>query len=265
MTPFDELGDGVFRRRYESLDLNVGIVIGTAAVLVIDTRASHRQADELITELGRLTSLSIGWVVNTHFHWDHTWGNARFRPAPMWGHENCRTEMMEHGEEARSRVLSWMPREHHDAVREVEIVPPDHTFAAAVTLDLGNRRVDLEYHGRAHTNSDITVAVPDADVLFIGDMIEEGAPPAFGDSYPLDWAPTVRAVRLAGTVVPGHGDVVDRQYVAAQAEEIEGLATQIRESHASGLPPEPLYGAGPYPEPTMREAVDRGYAQLENR
>ena len=57
MTPFDELGLGVFRRRYASLDLNVGVVIGSEAVLVIDSRAGHRQADELRSELGTLTKL----------------------------------------------------------------------------------------------------------------------------------------------------------------------------------------------------------------
>jgi glyoxylase-like metal-dependent hydrolase (beta-lactamase superfamily II) len=262
VSPFDELGDGVFRRRYESLDLNVGIVIGATAVLVIDTRASHQQADELRDELGRLTPLPVGWVVNTHFHWDHTWGNARFLPAPVWGHDRCRSEMVAKGEEVRARVLASLPPQHHDAVREVEIVPPDHTFAEAATLDLGNRRVRLAYRGRAHTNSDITVAVPDADVLFLGDMIEEGAPPAFGDSFPLDWAPTLRATPGAGTMVPGHGNVVDRDYVATQTAEIAHIADAIRETHAAGLPPEILHDRGPYPAATMREAVDRGYAQL---
>ena len=105
MSVFDELGDGVFRRRYESLDLNIGVVIGEEAVLLVDSRASHRQADQLRAELTTLTSLPVGWVVNTHFHWDHTWGNARFPEAALWGHEQCRSEMIDNGEAARRQVL----------------------------------------------------------------------------------------------------------------------------------------------------------------
>ena len=83
--PFDELGDGVFRRRYESLDLNIGVVIGGDGVLVIDTRASHGQARQLIDELTALTPLAVRWVINTHWHWDHTFGNAMFPDARVLG------------------------------------------------------------------------------------------------------------------------------------------------------------------------------------
>ena len=75
---FDELADGVFRRHYESLDLNVGVVLGDEGSLIADTRASHVEADELLDELRRLTSLPVLWVIDTHWHWDHTFGNARF-------------------------------------------------------------------------------------------------------------------------------------------------------------------------------------------
>ena len=72
---WQELGDGVFRRRYDVLDLNVGVVIGGEGVLVIDTRASPRQARETIAELTELTDLPIRWVLNTHWHWATGWKN----------------------------------------------------------------------------------------------------------------------------------------------------------------------------------------------
>ena len=209
MSVFDELGDGVYRRRYESLDLNIGVVIGAEAILLVDSRASHRQADQLIGELRTLSKLPVGWVVNTHFHWDHTWGNSRFPNAVLWGHERCRTEMIDHGEMERQRVLKGMPEEHHDAISEVVITPPTETFAISCSVDIGGRAVVLCHHGLGHTNSDITVRVLDAGVIFAGDLLEEGAPPSFGDSYPLDWGSTLAAIDLEAIVVPGHGDVVD--------------------------------------------------------
>ena len=142
MSVFDQLGDGIFRRRYESLDLNIGVVIGEDAVLLVDSRASHAQADELREELRALTKLPVGWVVNTHFHWDHTWGNARFPEAELWGHETCRDEMVENGEAARRGVLEWMPSEHHGAVNEVVITPPTNTFSESASINIG-RHVDL--------------------------------------------------------------------------------------------------------------------------
>ena len=260
MSTFDELGDGVFRRRYESLDLNIGVVIGAEAVLVVDSRASHRQADQLREELAILTSLPVGWVVNTHFHWDHTWGNARFPEAALWGHERCRSEMIDNGEAARQQVLEWMPPAHHDAVNEVVITPPTETFSSSVLLDIGGRVVEFRYHGLGH---DILVRVADAGVLFAGDLIEEGAPPAFGDSYPLDWGETLDSIMLEPTVVPGHGDVVDAAFFAAQQAEIEAIAEIAREGHNDGAPIEELTTSGPYPPKTMQAAISRAYLQLD--
>ena len=263
MSVFQELGEGVFRRRYKSLDLNIGVILGEEAVLLVDSRASHRQADELRDELGSLTNLPIGWVVNTHFHWDHTWGNARFPESALWGHDRCRSEMIDHGEAARRAVLDQMAAEHQDEINDVEITPPTETFASSALLDIGGRFVDLRYHGLGHTNSDIIVRVADAGVLFAGDLVEEGAPPSFGDSHPLDWGQTLDSIVLETTMVPGHGDVVDAGFVATQQAEIEDIADTAREGHSEGAPVEALVGSGPFPVETMRQALTRAYAQLD--
>ena len=263
MSVFDELGDGVFRRRYESLDLNIGVVIGDDAVLLVDTRASHQQADVLREELRSLTSLPVGWVVNTHFHWDHTWGNARFSEAKLWGHKQCRQEMIVNGEHARSEVLGWMPAEHHDAVNEVAITPPTNTFAEQVSIDIG-REIQLSYHGLGHTNSDIVVAVLNADVLFAGDLLEEGAPPSFGDAFPLDWAPTLARIELPDVIVPGHGDLVDKDFVASQSADIAATAEIARRGYEVATPINELCDRGPFPPETMRSAITRAYAQLDD-
>lgn len=259
MSVFDELDKGIFRRRYESLDLNIGVVIGEDAVLLIDSRASHRQADDLRDELRTLTDLPVGWVVNTHFHWDHTWGNARFPEAQLWGHDMCRSEMVEHGEAARRGVLEWMPAEHRSAVNDVEITPPTHTFAEHASLNIG-REIELTFYGRGHTNSDIVVHAD--HVLFAGDLIEEGAPPSFGDSYPLDWGATVGAIGHRDTIVPGHGDVADKGFLSAQHGELAAVADIARHGHREGMAIEHLVALGPYPPETMQIALSRAYAQL---
>jgi glyoxylase-like metal-dependent hydrolase (beta-lactamase superfamily II) len=172
--------------------------------------------------------------------------------------------MIDNGESARRRVLEWMPAEHHDAVNEVVITPPTETFASSALIDVGGRVVELRYHGLGHTNSDIVVRVADAGVLFAGDLVEQGAPPAFGDSYPLHWGQTLDSIMLEATVVPGHGDVVDVGFVATQQAEIEDVADMAREGHSDGVNIEDLVGKGPYPEETMRQAFTRAYAQLDD-
>jgi glyoxylase-like metal-dependent hydrolase (beta-lactamase superfamily II) len=113
---FDELADGVFRRRFASLDLNVGVVVGEEGLLVVDTRASHREADQLIEELNTLTTLPVSWVVNTHWHWDHTFGNSRFPAADIWGHRLCREALLERPEEMIQGALKWLREDGDDTL-----------------------------------------------------------------------------------------------------------------------------------------------------
>jgi glyoxylase-like metal-dependent hydrolase (beta-lactamase superfamily II) len=165
---FDQLAEGVYRRRYESLDLNVGVVVGEDAVLVVDTRSSHREAADLLEELTRLTPQPVRWVVNTHWHWDHVFGNAVFSGAEVWGHELCQIALTTHGEEMKAAAKEWLPAGRHSEIDAVEIVPPMQTFAERASLEVG-RSIELSYHGFGHTDADIIVTVPDVDVSFFGD------------------------------------------------------------------------------------------------
>jgi glyoxylase-like metal-dependent hydrolase (beta-lactamase superfamily II) len=87
MTGWVEIGDRVFVRRYTFFDQNIGVVLGGAdGVMVIDTRSTHVQAREILTDLRELTAAPVSVVVDTHGHFDHAYGNHVFRPAPIWGH-----------------------------------------------------------------------------------------------------------------------------------------------------------------------------------
>lgn len=260
---WQEVGEGAFRRRYEGLDLNVGVVIGGEGVLVVDTRASHRQAQQLLDDLRTLTGLPPRWVLNTHYHWDHCWGNALFPSAQVWGHERCRAALMEDGESARLGVLERMPADPD--VEDVVITPPDHTFGLRHAVDLGDRIVEFRYLGLGHTDSDVVAYVGDSGTVFGGDLIEEGAPPSFTDSFPLDWPDALdRLLELeSATIVPGHGDTVDRRFVETQRAEICSIVALARAGFVEGVPVEEIdVRSGPYPEDVMRTALGRAYLQL---
>ena len=202
--------------------------------MVIDTRSTHVQAREILTDLRELTAAPVSVVVDTHGHFDHAYGNHVFRPAPIWGHERCVTFMERTGEQRRAAIATNEPEIAAD-IPEVVIDPPDKTFSETAFVDVGDRRVvELRFLGRGHTDHDIVVGVADAGVLFAGDLLENGAVPWFGDGYPLDWPETAFGVaELAfGVVVPGHGDHGGRPSRMRRPRRSRGR--RVGETHPSG-------------------------------
>jgi glyoxylase-like metal-dependent hydrolase (beta-lactamase superfamily II) len=256
---WQEVGDRVFRFRYRALDLNVGAVLGDGEVLVVDTRSWAAEAEELLADLAALTPFPCRQVVNTHAHFDHCYGNATLRPAAVWGHERCIQHLRTDGEERRRALMRAHP-EHAEELASVVLDPPDRPVAdTGADLEVGGRRVELRFCGRGHTDNDLVVIVPDAGVLFAGDLVEEGAPPVYGDAFPLEWPATIdRLLGLAPpTVVPGHGDVVGHDFVRGQREELAVMAALCRRVAAGELTADAAVAAAPFPEPFAREALAR--------
>ncbi len=235
-----ELGDGVLVRRYAELDLSIGLVIGDGGCLVVDTRGDLVQGAELAAAVREVTP--VPWTVAvTHAHWDHSFGTGAFLPATVWAHEDCRAELLTHGHAQRDTVVAMYTdlRRPTDAahVAEVEPVLPDRVLRDRAELTVGGRAVVLAHFGPGHTGNDVVAHVPDAGVVFAGDLVEQGAPPAFGDSFPLAWPAAVDGILgLAPTVVsPGHGEPVDAAFVAAQRAElalVARLCTDVITGHS---------------------------------
>jgi glyoxylase-like metal-dependent hydrolase (beta-lactamase superfamily II) len=255
-TGWQEVADGVLVRRHAELDLNCGLVLGDGACLVVDTRSHLGEAADLIAAVRAVTPHP--WtVVNTHAHYDHCFGNAAFRPAVIWGSRGCAAALTATADEQRAAVLAEL-RAAGDApaaelVRTAPVDPPDALVDGTAVLDVGGREVVLRFLGRGHTDHDLVVeaeAAGDATVIFAGDLVEQGAPPAFEDAWPAEWPATLgRLHALArGPVVPGHGAVVDAAFVGTQREELLAVLGALREDRLD---------AGPYPPATMRTAATR--------
>ncbi|WP_431902595.1 MBL fold metallo-hydrolase [Amycolatopsis thermoflava] len=218
-----ELADGVHARRYEHLDQTLGLVVGAERCLVIDTGCDEVHGAAFAAEIREITALP--WVVViTHAHFDHHFGTAAFLPCPVWAHERCRDALIREGESDRAawvRRLAGKPEAERLAA--ARLVLPDHLLTHSVQLDLGGRTVELVHPGVAHTDHDVAVHVPDAGVLFAGDLVEQGAPPSIGpDAHPAHWPSALdRLLALdPATIVPGHGDPVGPDFVAAQRDEL---------------------------------------------
>ena len=263
--PWTEIGDRVFVRRYRFFDQDIVAVLGGDRALVVDTRSTPRQAREVLDDLRALGSPRVGIVVNTHGHYDHAFGNAVFRPAVIWGHERCAAMIRDTGERQRAEVAGDFPAIAADVARVV-LDPPERTFTDRATLDLGGRRIELAYLGRGHTDNDIVVRIPDADVLCAGDLLENGAPPYFGDGFPIDWPSTVEAVLgqvgEQTIVVPGHGDPAGRPFVEASLADLQAVAALARRVADGELSIDDAIPIAPYPERAAREPLERAVAQL---
>jgi len=271
MREFVEVAEGVYVLRYPVLDVNTTLVVGDGAALVVDTLSTAGQAEEMVAAVRRVTPYP--WlVVNTHQHFDHAFGNATLAGAdgcPIWAHEEAAAYLRERGEEMRRGIAEWyadVDPQFAAEIAAVTIVPPDRTVHLESTVDVGGRPVVLRHFGRAHTAGDLVVRIPDVDVAVLGDIIEESGPPAFDDAYPLDWPDTLAAVlpvlAESTVVVPGHGAVVGREFVAAQHEQLTAFAWLIREGHADGAAPEKVAARSPFGAEYSLPAVNRGYAEL---
>ena len=263
-TRWTEIGDRIFVRRYPFYDQNIGVVLGRDAVLVIDTRTTYPQAREILDDLRALTSAPVDVVVDTHGHYDHAFGNRVFRPATIWGHVGCAPFMERTGDARRPRMISELP-DLADDLREVEIDPPDRSFEERAVVEVGGREVELRFVGRGHTDHDAIVLVRGTGVVFAGDLLENGAVPAFPDAYPLEWPETVeRLVPLVGSIaIPGHGDSGGPDWVREQASQLRALAELGRRiaggeldlDDAVAMTPWPAYPADDVRRPLKRAAA----------
>jgi glyoxylase-like metal-dependent hydrolase (beta-lactamase superfamily II) len=267
---FEPVAAGVFVVRTRPLDVNVTLVLGDHAALVVDTLSTHAQAVALRDAVRRITALPIT-VANTHFHFDHCFGNDVLAEGgrPIWAHRECAAELRERGDAWRRRWADeWAARQPElaAALAAVAVRPADHEVTGTTTLDLGGRRVTLTHLGHGHTNGDIVVHVPDADVLVAGDLVEQGAPPDFADSHPLEWPATLSAMCRLLTdrtvVVPGHGARVDSEFVSALHEALSRLDWLIREGHQDGASVAEVLAQAPFPAEACRAGVERGFAAL---
>jgi len=278
-TGFVEVADRVLVARYPEWDVNVGLVLGRDGAVVVDTRASGAQGRRVLDDVHRLgRDIVVTHVVNTHVHFDHTFGNIAFEAATIHAHDNVGRTLEAHAERYRGLFRADpgdAPEAGYTAGDVADLLAtrvrhPDRTFGTHATIDLGDRVVTMAWHGRGHTDGDVAVGVPDTDVLFLGDLVEESAPPSFGDDcWPLDWADTLSAHLVESSdgtvVVPGHGRPVDVAFVARQRDEVAAVAAVVRERRDAGVDvddalrePDPRL---PYPIEGLADAFRRGYAQ----
>jgi glyoxylase-like metal-dependent hydrolase (beta-lactamase superfamily II) len=257
LSPFVELRPGVYRAIAEPAAVTIGLVVGTNGALVIDTGSSPAQGATIRAAAEQCAGVPVVAAVVTHGHWDHLCGLAAFADLPTFGHDSV-----------SATIGADLPDDL--GVSPSDLVPPNHPLSLAKALDLGQQRVEFVHFGRGHTEGDVVVIVPGADVIFAGDLLEESNPPSFGvDCHLREWPAAIDGILgLLGEntlVVPGHGQPGDRVFAFTQRAEISALYGQVEYLIDQGVKEADAYAAGewPFDEGTVRATLPIAYAQLQ--
>jgi glyoxylase-like metal-dependent hydrolase (beta-lactamase superfamily II) len=239
---FNKIADGVYHAVGTGnlvVMSNAAVIEGDSDVLVVDSHVTPGGAWALAEELREVTPKPIRYVVNSHFHFDHSHGNQIYGPdVSIIGHEFARAQMVA-GKSLDSRAHEFfvggvpntiknlearltaakddkerqtiesqlaVQRNHLEGTRAVKPTPPNVTLTQAMTLYRGSREIRILHLGRGHTGGDLIVHLPKERVIATGDLLVEGTS-YMGDAYFTEWIDTIEALKALDfdTVLPGHG------------------------------------------------------------
>ncbi len=166
----------------EGLGANSGFIVGSEGVLVVDSRYTAELARQLLDAVRSITDAPVRYVVNTHYHPDHAWGNSVFKEegAVIVSQKETRADI----EKYSPLYFDYYREAREDAyeqIKDVTVVLPDTTFDDELSIDLGGVVVMLRHFGPGHTNGDCVVFVPKDKVVFTGGLVTNGYHPNLGD------------------------------------------------------------------------------------
>lgn len=262
-----KLADGVYEIEHEGDNGNTTVIIGERQVFVVDTCLMPSIAREDIAQIRRWTNKPVSFVLNTHFHNDHNFGNRAYMDAfpaltviayvdtkkdmDMWGPNRARRqgEGMAHGplqrmldtgktqdgtpltEDDKKEVRNALAQRTAilEEIKQVKFQSATLTFDHDFTIDLGNREVQVKFLGRGNTPGDAVVYLPKEKIVVAGDLVVYPIPATY-DGYPVEWIQTLQNLAQldANTIVPGHGPIMhDKTYIYLVRDLLKSAVDQM--------------------------------------
>jgi len=270
-----KLAEGIYEIRHpDAPDTfpqgNTTVIIGDRGVFVVDSCLLPSSARQDIAQIKQWTDKPVLFLLNTHWHFDHSNGNASYSAAwpnlQIIAHAHTQQEIAEFnpgavarypqrreifnkildsGKDPDGKPLSDADRRDYEKslagldgvlaeFKDLKVVPPNVSYEREMTVDLGNREVQIKFLGRANTAGDSVVYLPKEKIVMTGDLLDHPVPYMFG-GFPVDFPKTLRALRELDftTIVPGHGDVLhDKTYIDQVIAMMEAANAEInREIH----------------------------------
>ncbi|MEU3621272.1 MBL fold metallo-hydrolase [Amycolatopsis coloradensis] len=252
---------------------NIGFIGGEHSVLVVDTGLGPRNAEKVLAFAAEQARGRELYLTTTHFHPEHAFGAQVFADHATYLVNRAQAADLVHKGPSYLEMFRGLGAPVARNLEGVELVAPDVVYDKGYDLDLGGRVVRLEATGRAHSKGDQVVTVPDAGVLFTGDLIEAGQfsifpwfPPYDTDVSGSRWIEVLARLAAAGPdiVVPGHGDVSGRRILTDVREYLELLRDETWKRRDSALPEETIAAEvearmiGRHPEWEGRDWIAKG-------
>lgn len=240
-TDLKELAPGVFAVITPQGGANAGFVVGPDYVVVIDSRMTPTLSRELRDLVAQATDRPIRFLIDTHYHGDHTMGNQWFAPAAdIIAHVNCRDRLAAIGAAYYQSFFKMRP-ELTSEWAQVKVVLPTITVRDRLELHLGDRRVEVRYLGAGHADDQLVVHLPQDRVLFANDYVFNRITPAMHDADFEGWLRCLAAIEQivnVDVVVPGHGLLGTLDEVRRIKDFIQHFCDQAAACYDRGIPVE---------------------------
>ena len=267
---FEKIADGIYYATASgtmTVGANSPVIVADNDTIVIDSETSPAAGRALVQDIKAFTDKPVKFVVDSHYHYDHLFGNQVFGPdVQVIGHDHTRVRLQANTMEQytfrnsinparvdalRQRIAAEPDGQQKatlegqlqntlayiEQVKEVKQTPPNMTFASEMTVLRGARELRLVYLGRGHTDTDVVVYLPKERIVATGDLMESVIS-YMGDSYPEDWIVTLDKLKALDfdTVLPGHGvPFKGKAKISAFQDYLRDFVAQAKAFKAQGL------------------------------
>ena len=237
---FDQIGMGLYAYTAEG-DPNTGIIVGDDGVMVIDAQATPAMAGDVIARVAKITDKPVKYVLLTHYHAVRVLGASAFKGAEILASNATRDLIAERGEQDMDSEIGRFPRLFRTAETISGLTWPTITFPDQISVWLGRREVRIIHVGRGHTAGDVIAIVPDAGVVFSGNLVEHKSACYCGDAHFTDWLATLDhlAELQANALLPGRGATLAspemvKEGIELTSDFIATLYNSVQESVTKG-------------------------------
>jgi cyclase len=234
-TTTQKLTESIYVLTDKDFYMNSTLILGKEACILVDTRQNLSTAKELKKAVRSITKKPIKYLINTHYHGDHTFGNQLFTEAEIIGHKNVRTTLLAIGEQHKKFFRDYFKVA---GTEEVVITPPTLTYEDEMSLYFDGKVINILHPGRAHTEGDSFIYLPGEKLLITGDLLFNRILPFSGDPqcHIGGWINALQ--RMEGldidTVISGHGPIGNKNDLSALRQYLEKLMAEVKQEVEKG-------------------------------